>query len=66
MLTQEDKVNVEIVKKIMSEKKTTLPLLRNQDWTKAKVKTEKGKTNRQHHWTKRVHLSRRVKRGGKM
>ena len=40
-LTQEEKVNVEIMKRIMSEKKTTVPSLRNQDWRLVKSGTEK-------------------------
>ena len=31
MLTPEEKINLEFMKKIMTEKKTTLPSLRNQD-----------------------------------
>ena len=41
MLTQEDRKNVELIKKIMREKKTTLPSLRNQDRKNVKVETEK-------------------------
>ena len=41
---QEDKMNVELIKKIMTEKKTTLPSLRNQDGKKVKVETKKVKT----------------------
>ena len=37
MLPQEDKMNVELIKKIMAEKKTTLPSRRNQ----VKIETEK-------------------------
>ena len=37
-LTQEEKRNVEMLKKIMS-KKTALPFLRNQDWKTVKVET---------------------------
>ena len=36
MFTQEDKINVELIKKIMIEHKTTLLFLRNQDWKKVK------------------------------
>ena len=32
MSTQEDKINVELRKKIMTEKKTTLSSLRSQHW----------------------------------
>ena len=39
--TQEDKINVEIMKRVMSEKKTTLSSLRNQDWRTVKSKTKK-------------------------
>ena len=41
MLTQEDKIKEELIKKIMTENKITLPLLRNQDRKKVKVETEK-------------------------
>ena len=34
-LTQEDKIKIELIKKIMTEKKTALPSLRNQDWKKS-------------------------------
>ena len=34
-------MNVDIMKRIMSEKKTTLPSLRNQDWRKFISETEK-------------------------
>ena len=43
MLTQESKINVELMKKIMAEKKTTLPSLRNQ---LEEVKVESEKVNR--------------------
>ena len=35
MLSQEDKINVELIKKIVANKKTTLPSLKNQDWNKS-------------------------------
>ena len=41
MLTQEVKINVELIKKILTEKKTTLLSFRNQDRKKVKVETEK-------------------------
>ena len=41
MLIKEVKTNVEFIKKIMSEKKSTLPSFRKQDWKKVKVETEK-------------------------
>ena len=41
MLNQEDKISVELIKKIMTEKKTTLPSLKNEDRKKVKVETEK-------------------------
>ena len=41
ILVQEDKTNVELIKKVISEHKTTLPSLRNQDWKKVQVETEK-------------------------
>ena len=41
ILTQEEKINVEIMKRIMSEKKTTLLSLRNQDWKTVKSGTKK-------------------------
>ena len=34
------KINIEIMKRIMSEKKTTLPSLSNQDWKTVKVETD--------------------------
>ena len=40
ILTQ-DKINVELIKKIMTEKKTILPSLRKQDWKKDKIETKK-------------------------
>ena len=40
-LYQEEKINVEIMKRIMSEKKTTLPSLRNQDWRTVKSIADK-------------------------
>ena len=33
-------MNIEILKQIMSEKKTRLPLLRSQDWKTVKTETE--------------------------
>ena len=59
-LTQED-----IMKRIMSEKKTTLPSLRNQNWKTVKAETKKKKwlinkyPNEQHHRIKRSNLCRR-------
>ena len=41
MLTQADRKNVELIKKIMTEEKTTLSSLRNQNWEKVQVETEK-------------------------
>ena len=41
MLTREDKANIELIKKIMTEHKTTLPFLRNQNQKRVKVETEK-------------------------
>ena len=41
MLTQEDKMNLELKKKIKIKKKTTLPSLINQDWNKVQVGSEK-------------------------
>ena len=40
MLTQEDKINVDL-KKFMTEKKNRLPSLRNKDWTNIKIEKEK-------------------------
>ena len=40
-LTQEEEMIIENLKRIMSEKKTRLPLLRNQDWKMIKAETEK-------------------------
>ena len=41
ILTQEEKMNVDIIKRIMSEKKTTLASLRHQDWRTVKSETDK-------------------------
>ena len=41
MLTHENKINVELLKKIMTEEKATLPSLRTKDWKNVKVETEK-------------------------
>ena len=41
ILIQEEKMNVEIKKWIMSENKTTLPSLRNEYWKTIKKETEK-------------------------
>ena len=58
--SQKDKINLELARKIMTEKITLLSF-RNQDWKKkVQVKTGKDKqiitTNPygEHHWTKRV------------
>ena len=40
-LTQEQKVNLENLKRIMNEKKTTLPSLRNIGWRIVKTEMEK-------------------------
>ena len=40
-LTQEEKMNIEIIKRIISEKKTTLPSLMIEDWKTVKAETEK-------------------------
>ena len=40
-MTEEEKKLVEIMKRIMSEKKTTLASLMNQDWRRVKSETEK-------------------------
>ena len=36
-------MNIDIIKRIMTEKKTTLPSLRNQCWKTVKAETEKNK-----------------------
>ena len=41
MLTQKDRINLELIKKIMIENKIALTSLRNQDWKKPWVETEK-------------------------
>ena len=41
MLTQEDKINAELIKKNITEKKTSLPSLTKQAWKKVKIETEK-------------------------
>ena len=62
MLTWEDKINVEWIKKIMTEKKTTLRSLRNQDRKKNQGRNWKDKQiitkypNRQDHWIKWTNL----------
>ena len=40
MLSQEDQINIELIKKIMTKKKTTLPSCRSQDNKKIKVETK--------------------------
>ena len=52
-------MNIEKLLKIMSEKNTRLPLLRDQDWKTVKAETGKNKRiiniylNKQHHETSR-------------
>ena len=41
ILTQEDKMNVDLMKKIMTENKTTLPSPKTQDWEKIQAKKQK-------------------------
>ena len=41
MSTLEDKINGELIKKIMTEKKITLLSFGNQDWKKVEIETEK-------------------------
>ena len=41
MLMQKDRINLELTKKFITEKKTTIPPLRNLDRKKVKVETEK-------------------------
>ena len=41
MLTQEGRINLNLLKKIMTEKKTTLAFRRNQDWKRGR--NRKGK-----------------------
>ena len=43
MLTQEDKINVELIKKIMTEKKIKLSSLRNEDWEKSQGRNREDK-----------------------
>ena len=43
ILTQEEKLSEENMKGIMSEKKPTLPSLRNQQWKTLNIETEKNK-----------------------
>ena len=40
-MSKKEKAYIDTVKRIMSEKKTTLPSLRNQDWRTVKSETEK-------------------------
>ena len=42
-MIQEDRTNIELLIKTIREQKTTLPSLRNQDWKKIKLETEKVK-----------------------
>ena len=42
MLTQDDKINIELFMKIMTEKKTTLLFPRNQHWLKNKGRNQKS------------------------
>ena len=51
-------MNTEIIKRIMSEKKTILPSLRNQDWKTVKVESEKINKyiNKQHQGIKQTNL----------
>ena len=37
---QEIKINIELIKKMMNEKKTTLPSFKNQDWKNVTVETK--------------------------
>ena len=41
MLTQEDRINVKLIKKIMTEKKTAFPSLRKKDKKKVQLEIEK-------------------------
>ena len=43
ILKQEDKINLELIRKIMTWKKTTLPSLRNHDWKKVNEEKQKEK-----------------------
>ena len=58
------KINLETIQRIMSDKKSTLPSFKNQDWQALKVETEKNKRNnntylkKQHHGIKRINLCR--------
>ena len=40
-IVKQDKIEVKLIKKIMSENKTTLLFLRNQDWKKSRYKSKK-------------------------
>ena len=40
-MLMQDKINLELMNKILSEKKTTLPSLRNLDWKNVMIETEK-------------------------
>ena len=57
-------MNIDNLKRIMSEKKTGLPSLRNQDWRTIKTKPEKNKQiintylNELYHGIKRTNLCR--------
>ena len=57
-------MNIEIIKRIMSQKKTRLPFLRNQEWKTIKAEIEKAKRiintylNEQYHGIKRIYVCR--------
>ena len=41
ILKHEDKIDIELITKIMTKKNTALPSLKNQDWKKVTVESEK-------------------------
>ena len=53
MLTQEEKINTELIKKVMTENKTTLSSKSSQDWKKVKQIITKY-SNGQYSWKKQA------------
>ena len=62
-IKQEEQINVQIIKRIISEKNITKPYLRNKDWKTVEVESEKKNKqiinrflNEQHHGSKETNL----------
>ena len=62
ILTKEGKTNINTIRRIMSEKKTTLPSIRNQDWRTAWNRESKRLIDKYpdewHHGVKRLNIRR--------